>query len=197
MGFRVQLIAIRGKDAAAVQRDFGVAPTGRHEEIPESPVVGVLLPSGAYLLYVNDEIIPDGGVFARLSQGGSLVACYANETVMCSHTCGWEDGHECWSVLHDCEQGALHLGIHGTPPPEFGPIRDRLFAKQQECEDADFVFDVPVELFVALGGIRYDQDIPGESPDSWEILDRLPRSSGTMISRLKGLVFKAISRSKA
>jgi hypothetical protein len=55
MGFRVQLIAVSGKELRAIQRDYGVVPTGRREEIPESPVVGAVLPNGAYLLYINDE----------------------------------------------------------------------------------------------------------------------------------------------
>ncbi len=88
MGFRVQLIAVSGKEPAAVHRDYGVAPTGRREEIPESPVVGAKLPGGAYLLYINDEIVPDDRVFARLSRGAELVACHANETVMSRHLPG-------------------------------------------------------------------------------------------------------------
>jgi hypothetical protein len=85
MGFRVQLIAVSGKEPRVIQRDYRVVPTGQREEIPESPVVGAMLPNGAYLLYINDEIVPDDQVFARLSKGASLVACYANETVMNSY----------------------------------------------------------------------------------------------------------------
>jgi hypothetical protein len=154
MGFRVQLIAVSGKESAAVQRDYGVAPTGQREETPESPVVGVKLPGGAYLLYVNDEIVPDDRVFARLSRDASLVACYANETVMNSYACAWENGVERWSVFHDAQQGIKHLEVTGALPDEFRPIRDRLFAQQEGSEGADSIFDIPVELFAALGGIR-------------------------------------------
>ena len=172
MGFRVQLIAVSGKDPAAVHHDYGVAATGRREEVPESSVVGAKLPGGAYLLYVNDEIIPDDRVFARLSRGGELVACYANETVMNSYACGWTDGAERWSVFHDAQQGIEHLEVTGTLPDEFRPIRDRLLAQRVGREDTDYAFDIPVELFAALGGIRYDGDIPGAGPEPWEVLDR-------------------------
>jgi hypothetical protein len=76
MGFRVQLIAVSGKEPRTVQRDYGVVPTRQHEEIPESPVVGAALSNCAYLLYINDQdkIVPDDGVFARLSKGASLIA---------------------------------------------------------------------------------------------------------------------------
>jgi hypothetical protein len=173
MGFRVQLIAVTGKGPRTIQCDYGVVPTGQREEIPESPVVGAALPNGAYLLYINDQdkIVPDDKVFLLLSKGASLVACYANETVMNSYACAWSNGVERWSVFHDSQQGVKHLEMSGTLPPEMQPIRDRLFAQQAKDDGADFIFDVPVELFAALGGIRYDHDIPGAGPEPWEILE--------------------------
>lgn len=172
MGFRVQLIAITGKTPATIQQDYGVAPTGQHEEIAESQVVGAMLPGGAYLLYVNDQdrINPDPKAYARLSAGASLVACYVNETVMHSYACGWSNGAKQWSVAHDAQHGIEHLETTGDLPSELAPIRERLFAQRAEDDGADFIFDIPVELFVALGGIRYDQDIPGAGPQPWEIL---------------------------
>ena len=172
MGFRVQLIAVSGKEQRTVQHDYGVVPTGKREEIPESPVVGAPLPDGAYLLYINDQdkIVPDDKVFARLSNGASVIACYANETVMNSYACAWLNGVECWSVFHDAQQNTEHLETSGTLPPEFQPIRDRLFAEQQGDDGADFIFDISIELFAALGGIRYDHDIPGAGREPWEIL---------------------------
>lgn len=172
MGFRVQLIAVSGKQPAAVQRDYGVVPTGKYEDVPESPVLGARLPSGAYLLFVNDEIEPDNRAYARLSRGAALVACCVNETVMSSYGCGWVNGTERWHVLHNCEQGTTHLEVSGSAPPEFSSIRDRQLQLQADASDADYMFDVPVELFVTLGGMRYDQDIPGSGPSPWEVLER-------------------------
>ena len=180
MGFRVQLIAVTGKKSGAVQRDFGVAATGQREAIAESPVVGAALPNGAYLLYINDpdKIVPDDKAFSRLSKGASLVACYANETVMNSYACGWANGVKRWSVFHDAQQEFKHLETSGTLPPQLQPIRDRLFAEQEGVDDVDFIFDIPIELFATLGGIRYDRDIPGAGPDPWEILSA-EKASGT------------------
>ena len=175
MGFRVQLIAVMGKEPAEIHRDYGVVPTGLREEVPEASVLGAKLPDGAYLLYINDEIAPDDRVFARLSQNASLVACYVNETVMDSYACAWANGVERWSVFHDSQRGIKHLEVTGTPPDEFRTIRDRLFAQQEGSEDADYTFDIPVELFEALGGIRYHRDIPGAGPEPWEILNRQKR----------------------
>lgn len=173
MGFRVQLIAVRGKAPAVVQREFGVSPTGEHEEIADAPVVGATLPNGAYLLYVNDpdRIVPNDAVYAKLSKGASLIACYANETVMNSFACAWANGAELWSVFHDAQQGIDHLETTGALPPEFGPLRDRFVAEQQGADGVDFVFEIPIELFAALGGVRYDFDLPDAGPEPWEILE--------------------------
>ncbi len=176
MGFRVLLIAVTGKTPAEVHERYGVVPTDQHEEIPESPVTSVVLPNGAYLLYINDEIIPNDRVFARLSQDASLNACYANETVMNSYASAWKNGTQQWSVFHDAEQGLTHLETEGTLPSQLTPIQDSMLAKQRDCEDTDYVFDIPIELFAALGGVRYDQDIDGADPEPWQVLNRVSQA---------------------
>ena len=174
MGFRVLLIAVTGKSIDAIHHDYDVTPTGMHEEIPESPVTAVMLPSGQYLLYINDEITPDDRVFSRLSKNASLIACYSNETDMNSFACGWTNGVAKWSVAHDAQQNITHLETTGDLPGEFGPIRERLSAEQDDVDDVDYIFDIPVELFVSLGGIRYDDGIEADDPEPWHILTRQP-----------------------
>lgn len=172
MGFRVLLLAVSGKTPEAIHRDYGVRATEKYEEIPESPVTGAMLPTSAYLLYVNDEITPDDEVLAQLSRHASLLACYANETVMQSALTLWADGRKQWSVWHDAQHAADHLETSGNVPEELLPIRDRLLADQAEDGEVDHLFDIPIELFVALGGHRYDQDIPGAEPEPWQVLVR-------------------------
>lgn len=172
MGFRVLLIAVKGKEPGAVHRDYGVVPTGEHEEYPESPVVGAMLPGGAYLLYIHDEITPDPDVFRRLSTKASLIACYANETTMHSYARSWVNCVEIWSVDHDASQhGVRHLETRGSLPDQLDSIKKTQFAAQDKG-GADHVFDIPIELFRSLGGIRYDDDIEGAGSSAWEILSR-------------------------
>src|SRR5215510_4395680 len=118
MGFRVLLIAVTGKDPEAIHRAYGVVASDQFEEIPESPVVGATLPGGAYLLYINDEVVPNDEVLAKLSSDASLISCYANETVMNSLASSWVNGLKQWSVFHDAQQDLEHLEIEGTPPPQ-------------------------------------------------------------------------------
>jgi len=174
MGLRVLLIAVTGKEPATIHDEYSVAPTSRHESIPKSPVDGTMLPSGAYLLYINDEIIPDRRVCERLSQNALLIACYANETIMNSFSCSWINGLEQWSVFHDARQGVGHLETTGTPSTHLKRIKERVFANHGEGDDEDAAraFEVPVDLFAELGGIRYDQEIEGAGPKPWEILVR-------------------------
>jgi hypothetical protein len=149
-----------------------VKPTGQYEEIAESPVTGAVLHSGAYLLYVNDEVFPDDQVLARLSGNASLIACCANETVIYSFVSSWVDGVKQWYVHHDAQRGITHLETAGAIPDKLKEIRERLFAQQADTEDVDYIFDIPIELFVACGGIRYDHDIEGAGPEPWQVLAR-------------------------
>jgi len=174
MGFRVHLIAITGKSVADIHAELGVSPSGQHEEIAESPIVGTELKNGTYLVYINDDVLPDAKRLSTLSKGCTVVSCYANETVMNSLTTCWVDGAEQWSVFHDAQISIDDLKINGELPSQFDAIRERLVAEQDGCIDTDYIFDVPVDLFVAVGGMRYDQDpdsINGTS-EPWEMLIR-------------------------
>lgn len=98
---------------------------------------------------------------------------YANETVMNSLASLWDNGIERWSVFHDAQQGITHLETTGDSPDELRAIQERLFASQVDAEGTDYVFDIPVEIFVASGGVRYDQDIDGAGPQPWQVLVRM------------------------
>ncbi len=175
MGFRVVLFKIDGKTVEQIHQEYEVTATEEHEEFPESPVCGAEIPEGGYLLYINDQIYPDEQVFQKLSQGASLIACRVNETVGSSDACCWMNGVERWMVLHDCQLGPHHLETEGELPKEFEQIRATLFSRQEELDDADYIFDIPVDLFAALGGIRYSEDIVGAGPRPWRVLARIPR----------------------
>lgn len=172
MGFRVLLIKILGKSPATIHQEYGVVSTEDFEEFPESPVAGAVMPQGGYLLYINDWIVPDDHVFTKLSLGATLAACYVNETVMDSFACYWSNGTKHWTAHHDAQQSINHLEVTGQPPHEFPDIRNRLFDLQKDEGQVDYVFDVPVELFVAMGGIRYNEDISDAGPKPWRVLVR-------------------------
>jgi hypothetical protein len=188
MGFRVLLITITGKTPDSIHQELGVTPTSQYIEIPgnsyHDPVSSTTLPSGAYLLYINDDITPDPKLFARLSENASLLACYVNETVMESSASAWRNGTQTWLVVHDAQQALTDLQITGTPPPEFHPIRDRQFAAQATADDTDHIFDIPVDLFISQGGMHYSLPCPpgNSNPKPWRVLNRItpPRPRGCL-----------------
>ena len=75
-------------------------------------------------------------------------------------------------MFHDAQQSIKHLETTRDPPDQLVSIKERLIAEQGEVEDTDYVFDIPIELFAALGGIRYDHDIEGAGPEPWQVLIR-------------------------
>jgi hypothetical protein len=175
MGFRVLLIQVTGKNAATVQAEFGVEPTEEFEEISESPVTGVCLADGSYLLYINDPdlIVANPATFAQLSKSAALLACYVNETCMESLATGWTNGREEWSVHHDAQRGIRHLELTGTVPAPLSQIRDDFVARQTLGDDVDSVFEVPVELVNRIGGFRYDSEVPGAEGRPFQVLVRV------------------------
>lgn len=171
MGFRVQLIAITGKEPTEVHHDLGVSSTGEHEEHMYSPVVGTLLHNGRYLLYIQDrdmitEIIECEDIFPNLSKDASFVGCYVCEMTMCSYADGWTNGVKRWSIF--AQQGNMQLEKKGILPSDFQDILKKHFEENGGRDDD--VFDIPVKLFVALGGIRYDCGIESVEPKPWEVL---------------------------
>lgn len=174
MGFRVALIAVRGLDAETLYQRYGVRRSGQREEIAESPVCGATVSTGWELLYLNDYPRPDSEALAKLSTNAELVFCDANETCMSSFATGWENGVEKWIVFHDAQQSLNHLVTDGQLPDRYNSIRDAKLPEQaDDGDDVDHIFDVPIDLFAALTGIRYDMDLPTSTGEDYETLEPL------------------------
>ena len=172
MGFRVALIAVRGIEADSLYKRYGVRRTGQREEIAESPICGATVSTGWELLYLNEDPLPHGEVLAELSANAELLFCDVNETCMSSFATGWENGLEKWIVFHDAQQSPVHLVTDGEPPDEYNAIRDAKLRQQAEDgDDVDHVFDVPIDLFGSLTGIRYDMDLPDSVGEDYETLE--------------------------
>jgi hypothetical protein len=171
MGIRATWIAVRGVDEADVFERLGFIDTGEAADDDGLELSYTQAPGGWLIIFCPEREAPPAEKVEALSVGGQAIICTVSETVMYSEARGYENGRALWSIEHDGgEQGCDHLDVAGAPPPEFGPIRDRLTARQAE-EDAgeamtDYVFDIPAELTYALCGYRGDgQAMPGGSPE--------------------------------
>lgn len=196
MGFSLSWLAIKGASRETVLSALGLRGTERFEEIPESPLTGVLLPSGWYMVVSNRGEHPafmEDKTLTRVSASNEVVTCFIEEHVMCSHASQWRDGRELWSLMHMADTGGIeHLEIKGEPPAFFFSIQERLRAKQQEAggkkAEVDYVFDIPVETAQQFTGYRHDRDIPGAGEKPFEVLettDATPKRS--WLRRLLGV----------
>lgn len=188
MGFSISWLAVRGKPAAEIPALLSLTPTGRHEEIPESPYSAAALPGGWSLLVFDrcEHAFLGKDSLRRLSAGCEVVAASAEEHVMASLAEGWKDGQRLWRLAHESEQGLRHLEESGALPKLFGDIREKAF-RQQESDGADggvdYIFDVPLLVAQSLTGFKHD-----EGTDlRFEILEPIAKpSSGGLWGRLFG-----------
>jgi len=194
MGYSLSWAALKGGDVQSACAALGLRPTGKREEVAESKVNGVQLPTGWYLVKFDHKEMGDGEL-AKLSRSGEVVCCFVEDHVMFSSAAKWKDGKEIWRVAHDGgEKGALHLETRGELPAEFESIHKELFAKQeQEIPNrdelgVDYVYDIPAELAKKLTGFRHDEDMPGLSGEVFQILehDSVKSPLGRLFGRLRG-----------
>jgi hypothetical protein len=174
MGFNIDLTAIRGKTIEEVHSILNLRSTSHRESVPESPVVAAALPTGWYLVYFNDGSPPWEKELARLSEGAEAIALHVSETVMSSCAYAWQNGREKWSISHNLEGGGADDLEHGGSPPDcYFAIAERLRKQQQERGDADYVFDIPVEVVRELTGFSYDGNPNGYPVDEFIVLERI------------------------
>lgn len=176
MGFALSWLGVKNTTPRVVQEALDLTATRRHEEIPDSPLTGLDLPSGWYLVIANNQppsFFAESAI-KRLSAHCEAVICFVEEHVMYSSATGWKNGFQVWAVRHDAQIGVEHLEALGDPPSNFTTIRDRLRALQVAAggknADVDHTFDIPVQLAYSLTGYRHDQDIPELTSPSFEIL---------------------------
>jgi hypothetical protein len=170
MGYALGWVAIQSGSAEAILERLGFSPTGVREALPNSAAVGAALP-GSYLVVVQrgDHLVGNA-LLKDLSIGTALTACFVEEHVMYSTSVGWEDGRKIWSVVHDSEKGSGHLAVDGVAPSALAPIRARLESAQRADAEADFIFDIPIDLAKALTGFRHDEALPATEQAPFEVL---------------------------
>jgi hypothetical protein len=187
MGASLSWLAVRGKTPQTIRAELGLRPAGRREKHPESPVTGAELPGGWYLLVENhrlkNQYVRDS-VLEGLSKGCEVITCAVEEHVMCSEAARWGEGVKTWSVIHEAEKGGRDLRTEGEMPPPFALIRDRLISEQDG--EADYAFDIPVELAESFTGYRHDAAAPESGDGAFEVF--VSRKS------VLEIIFKTIGR---
>lgn len=162
MGFHVSLFLVRDADAQAFLRAVGLDETTQCDPANEAPFSIVRLDDeqGArWIVWMNwHRGMPEEKDFARFSEAAPFINLDIAESATMAVCRKWHAGVEEWVLGHDGSQDG-GLDIAGTLPPEAGPIIAASQAAQAaEPDQVDHLFDAPVNLFEALGGIRHDSD---------------------------------------
>jgi hypothetical protein len=158
VGSSISWVAIKGVERREAIERLGLIETAHVADRDRVKTSAADLPSGWLLIYSRNLDFVTPQRLQALSAGGVALGCLVEEHVMFSGLRWFEDGRERWSVIHEGEQGAHDLAVAGDLPAQFPAIRDRLFRKQNDDEedDVDFIFELPVELGAALCGFRHD-----------------------------------------
>ena len=178
MGYSLSWLAVSGGNKDSVLESLRLRGTGEFAEFTEAnDWFGASLPKGWYLIvedHVGPSRISDTGL-VHLSRSGLVVTGQVEEHVMCSSASGWLAGTNIWSIEHVSDRGLRHLETKGALPKEYESIRERLFAEQDQADKfgggGDHIFDLPVEVSLALTGYRYDQDLDGSGEPRFERLE--------------------------
>jgi hypothetical protein len=175
MGYSLSWLACKDKAPEAVQHQLGCIGTGEFGEYGDFGLVGGVLPNGWYLLIANrceTALIADA-VVSEISLGCSAMACSIEEHVMCSHASFWSNGRRIWRVEHRAELGLSDLKIIGEPPPELLRLREAAAAEPatrlRGTLQADYFFDIPLELAKRMVSFKHDEVMPGIDVDHFEI----------------------------
>jgi hypothetical protein len=184
MGHSLCFLAVRGKVSHLILSELNLRRTGEREKIPESRITGVELPSGCYVVIMQQETeLLHDAVLSQMSLECECVACFVDEHAMVSSSVGWKNGRKMWTATHDAQQGRDHLKLRGEFPSLFGPILENGKAKQK-ADGPDYLFDVPIALARELSGFSYDKEIPGLNGEPYEVLTAGQQKS--LLSRVLG-----------
>jgi hypothetical protein len=163
MGFSISWIGVHGVSKKEVLARLRLQDTGEIDEANESPVSGAELPTGWYVLFLNDLAHPLVAPTAlhKLSQECVVVGCQVEEHVMFSASFHYSHGRHDWTIKHESYKGLYHLDIEGAAPSFVGELRAAGEREQREAggekAGVDYIFDVPVEAAGRVCGYRHDR----------------------------------------
>jgi hypothetical protein len=172
VGLSSSWLAVRGKSSQAALQELALAPTGERDELPaESPIAGVALPGGWYVVILDHGFFEEPTI-RDLSIGCEVVAGFVEEHVMYSRAEQWRDGALIWRVVHDAQEGIRHLELEGALPADSDAVRKRLVDEQEaaggEAAGVDYMFDAPPDIARLVTGFSYDL----EPEDGFAVLKR-------------------------
>lgn len=163
MGFAISWLAVKGKSPEVLVHELGLAPTGDTADYGEAMFTGRTLPSGWFLLVMNQcdhkFVMPKS--LGPLSAGCEIVACSIEEHVMVCTSSLWRNGAVVWHIEHDAQKSIDHISTFGQLPDGYTEI-EREFAEQQKLAggkeaDTDYFSEIPLQTANAIVGFKHDE----------------------------------------
>ncbi len=120
--------------------------------------IGATLENGWYVIVdLSEHLQRQNELLAKLSQKTQVLVGSIEEHVMDARLTSWQNGKKLWEVIHNAETGDDHLQVEGTPPADFGAIKEQALQQAEGDDGVDYYFEIPVALFYQITGYRYDQ----------------------------------------
>lgn len=163
MSYSISWLGVRGTPKAEVLARLCLRDTDESDEANESPVSGAELPTGWYVLFLNDLTHPFVAPRAlqKLSEGCEVVGCQIEEHVMFSAAFHYSDGRHGWSITHESYKGLYNLEVEGSASAFVAELHAGARSHQDkeggENAGVDYIFDVPLEAAERLCGYRHDR----------------------------------------
>lgn len=158
MGFHISLMLISIENKKKFLQLANLQEGGAEDEWNERPFSAVEY-NNNWLVWMNwHDGMLDEKNYAQISNSLPLLTCDLSEGSMFSACRSWSNGQELWSIAHDGSSGG-ELEINGSLPAEaIEIIATKRTAQSEETNNIDHLFNAPIDLFVALGGMQYDLD---------------------------------------
>lgn len=120
--------------------------------------IGATLENGWYVIVdLSEHLQKQNDLLAKLSEKTCVLVGSIEEHVMDARVTCWQNGKKVWEVIHNAETSDDHLQVEGTPPAEFGAIKEQALEQGEEDDGVDYYFEIPVALYHQITGYRYDQ----------------------------------------
>ncbi|MES2638743.1 MAG: hypothetical protein V4850_04655 [Myxococcota bacterium] len=178
MGFHVAAVAVKNASLESVLTRVGWSDSGERAAFIETGVYAVALPNGWTVLVgsgwdgmgkVTDELA------AHVSHLGETILLSQEDTSMNAMIAAYSGGRERWSVLYDGSTDGISTPVvTGPAPAELPAITARCAAEQAreggKDADVDHMYEIVLELGLALVGFRPDQDPEGLGPEGFRVV---------------------------
>ena len=163
MGYAVSWLAVRGTNDELLLRQLQLEKTGEAADPGDEMFTGSALPSGWWVLFINqcEHDFVKSSTLESLSASTEVLACSIEEHVMWSRAELWRDGAEIWRIEHDAQKSIDDLATSGTLPSTAAAIEKEFAAKQTEDEEVDYFFEIPLQVAKGIVGFKHDEAAPG------------------------------------